>query len=310
MAMGRPPDEVEGGARQDAAQPAADQDDQDSLVSRVATTDPLSVDDATRLTGQIKVTIENVSYQLDVLADLVAKAKAGDVHVVLGYKSWTAYIADVVDGCSLRLDREDRRELVARLSAEGMSARAIGPVVGASEATVRRDIPPASSDAPAREIIGRDGKTYTVTPRPEPQHITIPSTLDGAVALLNELADEREALLYLSRLGDSPPDPAVVDREERINGNDRVALRGRWEFGHEMLVHRDSKGHLPKGFLTYLAGRTGKSRTEIRYRMLFAERFPTDEEFRGAVDVLGDWQRIVDGVLREVPISPVPRRSS
>ncbi|MEY8655208.1 hypothetical protein [Brachybacterium paraconglomeratum] len=48
-----------------------------------------------------------------------------------------------------------------------MPTRTIAPIVGASEATVRRDIPRASFDAPVtepRQITGREGKTYSTPP--------------------------------------------------------------------------------------------------------------------------------------------------
>ena len=40
----------------------------------------------------------------------------------------------------LRLDRDDRRQLVTSLAAEGMSARAIAPVVGVDRDTVAADL--------------------------------------------------------------------------------------------------------------------------------------------------------------------------
>lgn len=50
------------------------------------------------------------------------------------------------------------------LSAEGMSTRAIAPIVGASQKTVARDVATESFDSVER-ITGINGKTYT---RPEP----------------------------------------------------------------------------------------------------------------------------------------------
>lgn len=88
----------------------------------------------------------------------------------------------------LRLASDDRRELVGKLAHEGMSTRAIAPIVGVDKDTVRRDListgantppdgdpevgdaEPAPTPAP---ITGIDGKTYTrpatVAPRAAPR---------------------------------------------------------------------------------------------------------------------------------------------
>ena len=60
-------------------------------------------------------------------------------HIALGYASWPAYLADVLGETPLRLERDVRQELVAELTAQGMSTRAIAPIVGASVAQVKRD---------------------------------------------------------------------------------------------------------------------------------------------------------------------------
>ena len=69
----------------------------------------------------------------------MAEAKQGGIHVALGFPSWTAYIADVFKDNSVRLKGEARRELVAYLSDEGMSNRAIAGITGTDQRTVRRD---------------------------------------------------------------------------------------------------------------------------------------------------------------------------
>ncbi len=62
--------------------------------------------------------------------------------------------------------------MVAYLAGEGMSTRAIAPIVGVGDSTVQRDLTGAPSGAGARAvaptpIYGRDGKTY-VRPEPKP----------------------------------------------------------------------------------------------------------------------------------------------
>ena len=87
---------------------------------------------------------------------------------VLGHKSWAECVEE--RGAQLRLPRADRRELVALLADEGMSSRAIAPVVGASQRTVSNDLSEQScSDAP-RTVKSLDGVDRTFRPRPEPPH--------------------------------------------------------------------------------------------------------------------------------------------
>lgn len=88
---------------------------------------------------------------------------------VLGHKSWAECVEE--RGAQLRLPRADRREMVALLADEGMSSRAIAPVVGANYATVTRDIKSVAdaTDAP-RTVKSLDGVERTFQPRPEPPH--------------------------------------------------------------------------------------------------------------------------------------------
>ena len=63
-----------------------------------------------------------------------------------------------------------RRELVAYLAGEGMSTRAIAPIVGVSKSQVANDVEVSRTGhvGPApTPIHGRDGKTY-VRPEPKP----------------------------------------------------------------------------------------------------------------------------------------------
>lgn len=63
----------------------------------------------------------------------------------------------------MRLTRDQRQELVSELADQGMSTRAIAPIVGASVATVKRDVAPGSnepSDSGPREITGRDSQRH------------------------------------------------------------------------------------------------------------------------------------------------------
>ena len=153
-------------------------------MTEVATTEfVMSEGDAERLTRRITLMAGTLREGMEKLHGLVAEAKAGNAHVALGYPSWTAYLAATLGKEPLRLDRSDRQELVGYLAGEGMSTRAIAPIVGVTHKTIVKDlqadvvpeVPPAPpvdlatvdlTTGEIREpITGLDGKAYT---RPEP----------------------------------------------------------------------------------------------------------------------------------------------
>lgn len=76
--------------------------------------------------------------------------------------------------------------------------------------------------------------------------------------------------------------------EAQIGENENRAIRVRWEFGHWLLAQRVGK-QLPHGLLDQLVEATGKSRSELQYRVQFAERYPTEDELSTAVDTYGSW---------------------
>lgn len=115
---------------------------------------------------------------------------------VLGYKSWAECVEE--RGAQLRLPRADRREMVALLADEGMSSRAIAPVVGAGYRTVQRDIESSGSNGPdaPRTVKSLDGVDRTFKPRPEPPHAVNTDTgevIDKATGEIVPSAAERQA---------------------------------------------------------------------------------------------------------------------
>jgi len=98
------------------------------------------------------------------VVELVEQAKAGKAWRVLDYPSWTAYVTDRFGGRLDRLQRADRRDLVARLAELGMSTRTIGEVVGVNASTVSRDLAAVASATPDQSVTGADGKTYARRP--------------------------------------------------------------------------------------------------------------------------------------------------
>lgn len=106
--------------------------------------EPMSEADARRLTERIRIAATNYTDAKAKVLRLVDEAKAGAAHVALGYKSWTAYLSDVLSDEPLRLARDDRRDLAVRLVDEGMSTRAVAPIVGVSHQTVANDVAQAT----------------------------------------------------------------------------------------------------------------------------------------------------------------------
>lgn len=105
----------------------------------------LSAGDAQRLTQRIKLTASGVRDGLFKLRNLVDEAKRSNVWQVLGFQSWTAYLADTLADEPMRLGRDERQELVGYLSGEGLSIRAIAPIVGVSKSQVATDVEVSSS---------------------------------------------------------------------------------------------------------------------------------------------------------------------
>src|SRR5690606_19560440 len=68
----------------------------------------------------------------------------------LGYASWTAYLSEGLGEEPIRLARDERREVVQLLSNEGMSTRAIAPIVGVDRKTVERDVRGGTNVPPER----------------------------------------------------------------------------------------------------------------------------------------------------------------
>lgn len=135
-------------------------------VAEVAEVMPVA--DAQSLDTRIRLMATTVEQNIDKLSDLLREAQAGQIHVALGFDSWTAYVADAVRFKPESI--EQRRELVALMFGEGMSERAIAEVVGVSQKTVDRDLENMSRDdspEPGAQVIGLDGKSYTRKPKGE-----------------------------------------------------------------------------------------------------------------------------------------------
>jgi hypothetical protein len=135
-------------------------------MTTTTTTAPvaLTTEAAESITEAIRKAGANVATARKALAKAIAEAKAGDVATVLGFASWTAYVAHVFSEEAMpRMGKADREYLAGFMAGEGMSSRAVASVLGVSQATASRMIRatrPEGEDT--YTVAGTDGKAYTV----------------------------------------------------------------------------------------------------------------------------------------------------
>jgi hypothetical protein len=139
---------------------------------------PLDLAAAKRLDSRIRRMAEATAGNLVTLADLIAEAKQGQIHLALGFRSWTAYLADALGKLQMVLTAESRRELVGRLADEGMSERAISTAVGVSQPTVHRDVV-ASRPAQVIHDESPDGVDQGSIATSKPSQATVVTGVDG-----------------------------------------------------------------------------------------------------------------------------------
>lgn len=133
--------------------------------------------------------------------DLIVKAFVGRAWVALGYESWDSYCAgEFAEARMVRLDREQRREIVAEMRQAGMSTRAIASGLGVPQSTVDRDTrasDPNGSDEPMPETVtGLDGRQRPATrsPREPVAKVTETTRTEHYVNTdTGEIADEPSA---------------------------------------------------------------------------------------------------------------------
>jgi len=101
--------------------------------------------DARRHLTRIRLTAGIVRENMPKLQALIDEARDCGDDRLLGYASWTAYVSDAFSDEPMRLPREERQQLVAMLAGEGMSTRAIAPIVGVDNKTVHNDIKRAAA---------------------------------------------------------------------------------------------------------------------------------------------------------------------
>lgn len=120
--------------------------------------------------------------------DVIAAYAARDWDA-LGYETWDAYIDGEYGEHRVRLPREQRREIVAGMSAAGMSTRAIGAAVGVDHKTVVNDRAATGENSPVPEtVMSLDGRERPASRPTGDENVWIEPGADEVVDA--ELVDE------------------------------------------------------------------------------------------------------------------------
>lgn len=196
--------------------------------------------EARQITERIRAALDRFSTSYADLAERVSEAYDRRADLALGYGSWAEYAAAEFKPAE-GLAASVRQQVVGLLSAQGMSTRAIAPVVGVSHVQVSNDrragvkdvyTSPERIDHATGEVIaeqsasvtGLDGKNYA---RPEPKAPKRTPLRDGF----------RDAALDMDR---------VVGRLQRLVADDRYP-RNRDEvapFRNDLIRARDALDRL------------------------------------------------------------------
>ena len=178
-----------------------------------------SAADAQHRQERIRLVASTVREGIEKVAELVTEARESGDAEALGYQSWTAYLADTLGSEPMRLNRAARREVVALLAGEGLSTRAIAPIVGVDQKTVSNDLSGEEYSSPEpRAITGMDGKTYT--PRPPANVGAITGEVLDAPTVSTPRAAPRRALT--DQFFDAFYDlTKVTERVVRLSDDDR-----------------------------------------------------------------------------------------
>ena len=169
---------------------------------------------ARELDAEIRALARQAHIVLEALIALVNEAQASGIHVALGFPSWTAYLADALDG-QWAVEKERRGEVVRYLGDQGMSVRAIAAVTGAGRGTVHREL----AGVPLGQVMGLDGKTY---PSRKPAKKPTMSAEDKAAA--REARISMETRLAAHRLEAEQARQAYRAQQEAIDRRQRAGV--------------------------------------------------------------------------------------
>lgn len=195
------------------------------MTAEVVAVQDLSAAEARELTDKIRTTLQFGH-------KLISEAFMGRAWVALGYESWDSYCAgEFTEARMIRLDREQRREIVADLRVQGMSTRAIGTALGVHHDTVAEDVRAvAGVGNPTPRITGSDGKSYAPT-QPSTDYVdritgeVQPIARERAYAPRTDVVRVMNAAL--GRAQDAAEQADQIKREHLVNRNDEAAVWSR-----------------------------------------------------------------------------------
>jgi hypothetical protein len=188
-----------------------------------------------------------IGLRLDTMADtwagalpLIREAIERNAYSALGYASHGAYVSDRFGDSLSKLGVELRREIVRELTEAGLSTRAIAPVVGVSDYTVRQDQRAGARDlAPERvstmesPALSSSDPEFNPTPTLPPRDddwspMDVPG-LDPITGEVHEAGDEEteppavrtvtglDGKQYKQPAAKEPRRPSLVDEAFRAN---------------------------------------------------------------------------------------------
>lgn len=175
----------------------------------------LDRDGALELTERIRVALDRVSTAWADLAERIAEAYERRADLALGYSSWAEY-AEAELRPSEGIAADVRRQLVAVLSAQGMSTRAIAPTVGVSQRQISTDVRSDFSPAEPESIDLATGEVL-VPPHPQARRAPWPERRDetggGGVVVIDPKTGEihqgsDEAVAHITGLDGKTYSPA------------------------------------------------------------------------------------------------------
>lgn len=123
-------------------------------------TENMTREQAETVTREIRDTGKALATARTKFASAVKRAKDGNAHTALGFKSWTEYVASTFENLP-GLGKADHEYLTAFMAGEGMSSRAVARVLGVSQSTAARMIRQAEAEGKVseeRKVEGKDGK--------------------------------------------------------------------------------------------------------------------------------------------------------
>lgn len=194
--------------------------------------------EAHKVTEDIRHNAKSFTEYRSRLMDAVDKAKVGNAHLALGYKSWTAYLSEVLGEEPMRLARAERQDMVRMLSDEGMSTRAIAGSIGVSKNTVTSDLSQIGTPEPSATNVntetgeiydepikttGMDGKQYGRPAAQKPRRRPITDAFFEATYDLGKLVERIERLTEDDRFSRNKNEIAQSRKSDLVRAADTLA---------------------------------------------------------------------------------------